>query len=144
MAANALGRADGPMGDYVRRFKGRLGKAEGIVAGAPTNSPGSSRRLLKNWGMSRESNLGRMARRERRAYPLRSVRSEQHRQTPQCALALRVAPIFELRGVARQSQTPAGMLPSSRLAQLNNRKQRDMSQFFNSLLGHDRFRPALR
>ncbi len=70
MAANALGRADGPMGDYVRRFKGRLGKAEGIVAGAPTNSPGSSRRLLKNWGMSRESNLGRMARRERRAYPL--------------------------------------------------------------------------
>ncbi len=34
LAANALGRADGPMGDYVRRFKGRLGKAEGIVAGA--------------------------------------------------------------------------------------------------------------
>jgi hypothetical protein len=34
MAANALSRADGPMGDYVRRFKGRLGKAEGIVAGA--------------------------------------------------------------------------------------------------------------
>lgn len=34
LAANALSRADGPMGDYVRRFKGRLGKAEGIVAGA--------------------------------------------------------------------------------------------------------------
>jgi transposase len=34
MAANALSRAEGPMGDYVRRFKGRLGKAEGIVAGA--------------------------------------------------------------------------------------------------------------
>ena len=34
MAANALSRAKGPMGDYVRRFKGRLGKAEGIVAGA--------------------------------------------------------------------------------------------------------------
>jgi transposase len=34
MAAHALSRADGPMGDYVRRFKGRLGKAEGIVAGA--------------------------------------------------------------------------------------------------------------
>jgi transposase len=34
MAANALSRALGPMGEYVRRFKGRLGKAEGIVAGA--------------------------------------------------------------------------------------------------------------
>ena len=34
LAANALSRAEGRMGDYVRRFKGRLGKAEGIVAGA--------------------------------------------------------------------------------------------------------------
>jgi transposase len=34
LAANALSRADGPMGDFVRRMKGRLGKAEGIVAGA--------------------------------------------------------------------------------------------------------------
>jgi hypothetical protein len=34
MAANALSRAQGRMGEYVRRFKGRLGKAEGIVAGA--------------------------------------------------------------------------------------------------------------
>lgn len=34
LAASALGRAAGPMGDYVRRMKGRLGKAEGIVAGA--------------------------------------------------------------------------------------------------------------
>lgn len=34
LAANSLARADGPMGDYVRRFKGRLGKAEGIVAAA--------------------------------------------------------------------------------------------------------------
>ena len=34
LAANSLGRADGPLGDFVRRFKGRLGKAEGIVAGA--------------------------------------------------------------------------------------------------------------
>jgi transposase len=34
LAANALSRAQGRMGDYVRRFKGRLGKAEGIVAGA--------------------------------------------------------------------------------------------------------------
>ena len=36
MAANALGRADGPMGYFVRRMKGRLGKAEGIVAVAHT------------------------------------------------------------------------------------------------------------
>jgi transposase len=34
MAAQAVSRADGKLGDYVRRFKGRLGKAEGIVAGA--------------------------------------------------------------------------------------------------------------
>jgi transposase len=34
LAAQAVSRADGKMGDYVRRFKGRLGKAEGIVAGA--------------------------------------------------------------------------------------------------------------
>jgi transposase len=34
LAANALSRADGRMGGYVRRFKGRLGKAEGVVAGA--------------------------------------------------------------------------------------------------------------
>ena len=27
-------RASGRMGEYVRRFKGRLGQAEGIVAGA--------------------------------------------------------------------------------------------------------------
>jgi hypothetical protein len=34
LAANALSQAKGRMGEYVRRFKGRLGKAEGIVAGA--------------------------------------------------------------------------------------------------------------
>ena len=34
MAANALSREQGRMGEFVRRFKGRLGKAEGIVAGA--------------------------------------------------------------------------------------------------------------
>ncbi len=34
MAANALSRAQGRMGEFVRRFKGRLGKAEGIVVGA--------------------------------------------------------------------------------------------------------------
>ncbi len=35
LATNALGRARGRMDEYVRRFKGRLGKAEGITAGAP-------------------------------------------------------------------------------------------------------------
>jgi transposase len=34
MAANALSREQGRMGEFVRRFKGRLGKAEGIVVGA--------------------------------------------------------------------------------------------------------------
>ena len=29
LAANSLGRATGRMGEFVRRFKGRLGKAEG-------------------------------------------------------------------------------------------------------------------
>ena len=34
LAASALSRSKERMGDYVRRFKGRLGKAEGITAGA--------------------------------------------------------------------------------------------------------------
>lgn len=34
LAANAVSRSSGRLADYVRRFKGRLGKAEGIVAGA--------------------------------------------------------------------------------------------------------------
>lgn len=34
LAANALSRAQGRMAEYVRRFKGRLGKAEGTVVGA--------------------------------------------------------------------------------------------------------------
>ena len=32
LAASALGRAAGKMGDYCRRMKGRLGKAEGVTA----------------------------------------------------------------------------------------------------------------
>jgi transposase len=36
MATNALSREQGRMGEKLRRFKGRLGKAEGIVAGAHT------------------------------------------------------------------------------------------------------------
>ena len=34
LAASAMSRAKGRMADYVRRFKGRLGKAEGTVVGA--------------------------------------------------------------------------------------------------------------
>ena len=34
LATNSLGRAKRRTEDFVRRFKGRLGKAEGIVAGA--------------------------------------------------------------------------------------------------------------
>jgi hypothetical protein len=34
MASNSLSRGKGRMADYVRRFKGRLGKAEGTVVGA--------------------------------------------------------------------------------------------------------------
>ena len=76
--------------------------------------------LLKYPCTPRESALGRMARRERRAYPQWSVRSEQRRQTPQSALgspthqpplfpsassARRVAPLFGLACVARRLQT---------------------------------------
>lgn len=57
-----------------------------------------------------------MAKRERRAYPQWSVRSEQRRQTPQSALARRVASVFGLACVARQSQTTAGMLLPRALA----------------------------
>jgi len=32
LAAQSLSRSDGAMGQYCRRMKGRLGKAEGIVA----------------------------------------------------------------------------------------------------------------
>jgi hypothetical protein len=66
---------------------------------------------MKYAAMSRENALGWMARRERRACPQRPVRSEQRRQTAQSVLALRVAPLFRLSGVARRLQTAAGMLP---------------------------------
>src|SRR6266550_6491348 len=61
--------------------------------------------------MSREDALGWMARRERRACPQRPVRSEQRCQTARSVLALRVAPLFRLSGVARRLQTAAGMRP---------------------------------
>src|SRR6266487_1938674 len=68
-----------------------------------------ARSLLKYPVTPRESGLGWMARRERRACPQRPVRSEQRSQTAQTALALRVAPLFRLSGVARRLQTTAGM-----------------------------------
>ena len=110
LAANALGRADGPMGDYGRRFKGRLGKAEGIVAGAHKLAR-IIQETVEELGPAAREQFGAYGKGERRAYPLRSVRSKQRGQTPQIALALRIEPLSELRGVARQSQTPAGMLP---------------------------------
>ena len=76
-----------------------------------------------------------MARRERRACPKRPVRSEQRCQTAQGALALRVAPLFRLSGVARRLQTASGMRPLSRLGETENRQQRGMAEYFNRLLG---------
>src|SRR5688572_20140533 len=74
------------------------------------------RSLLKYPCAPRENALGWMARRERRAYPQWSVRSERRRQTAQSALARRVASLFGLAGVAPQSQTAAGMLLRRALA----------------------------
>jgi len=39
MAANALSRAHGPMGEFVRHYKGRLWKTEGIAAASVVNTP---------------------------------------------------------------------------------------------------------
>ena len=44
LAASAVSRANDRMGEYVRRFKGRLGKAEGIVAGAHIRAERESQR----------------------------------------------------------------------------------------------------
>src|ERR1700756_847654 len=68
-----------------------------------------ARSLLKYPVTPRESGLGWMARRERRASPQRPVRSEQRSRAAQNALALRVAPLFRLSGVACRLQTAAGM-----------------------------------
>ena len=67
--------------------------------GATPQAPGL-RSLLKYPARPRESGLGWMARRERRAYPSRGggMRSEQRNQTIQSALALRVASLFRLSG----------------------------------------------
>ena len=66
---------------------------------------------MKYAALSRENGLGWMARRERRACPQLPVRSEQRRQTARSVLALWVAPLFRLSGVARRLQTAAGMRP---------------------------------
>src|SRR5687768_626805 len=95
--AGGAGFGPGRAGDFFGRGKG-------------------IRSLLKYPCAPRESALGWMARRERRAYPQRSVRSEQRRQTAQSALALRVASLFGLACVAPQSQTAAGMLLRRALA----------------------------
>src|SRR5678815_5415849 len=91
-----------------------------------------------------------MARRERRAYPQRSVRSKQRRQAAQSASALRVAPLLVLARVAPQSQTTeaaerksggwsmgeqAGMLLRRSSAKIKIDQQRSPCQYFNRLLG---------
>jgi hypothetical protein len=116
----------------------------------PTASLDEIRSLLKYWQRPRGSNLGWMARRERRAYPQRSVRSKQRRQTAQSASALRVAPLLVLTGVAPQSQTAeeeegnsggrwmgeqAGMLLRRSLVKTKIDQQRGPFYYFNRLLG---------
>jgi hypothetical protein len=98
---------------------------------------------MKYPGGLRESNLGWMARRERRAYPQWSVRSEQRRQTAQIAFALRVAPLLILARVAPQSQTAAGMLLRRALAKIKIDQQRGPPGYFNSLLCVSASRPSL-
>src|SRR5205809_7218028 len=63
-----------------------------------------ARRLLKYPCAPRERALGRMARRERGAGPLRPVTSEQRRQVAQSSLALRVDSLLALAGVARWAE----------------------------------------
>ena len=77
-----------------------------------------------------------MARRERGAYPLRSVTSEQRRQTPHSSLALRVASLFGLSCVARQSQTAAGMLLPRALLRPKINSNATPSYLFHRLKGN--------
>ena len=65
------------------------------------------RSLLKYPCAPRESALGRMARRERGACPLRPETSEERCQTAQSALARRVASLLALAGVARWAEIAA-------------------------------------
>ena len=86
-------------------------------------------------GWSRKSNLGRMASRERRAYPYGSVRSEQRRQTPESALAIRVASLFGLNYVAPRSQIHSDMLPRRALFKPKIQQPRGQLLFMRWLLG---------
>ena len=98
----------------------------------------------------RERGLGRMARRERGAYPLarpsailryslppprRSVIPQlRDRRTPQSSLALRVASLFGLCCVARRSQIAADMLPPRALHRPKINSNATPSYLFHSLL----------
>jgi hypothetical protein len=84
-------------------------KCEDHTAKTEQDSVPHLRSVLKYPATPRESGLGWMARRERRGCPQRPVRSEQRSQTAQDALALRVAPLLRLSGVARRLQTAAGV-----------------------------------
>jgi hypothetical protein len=61
------------------------------------------------------------------------VTSEQRGQTAHSVLALRVALLFRLSDVARQSKIHKEYSLSSRLGEAKNLQQRGMPKFFNSL-----------
>jgi hypothetical protein len=63
--------------------------------------------------------------------------SEQRRQTAHSVLALRVASLFRLSGVARQLSRDGGtgMRPPRALERQKNRQQRGLAEFFSRLLG---------
>src|SRR6266496_2632445 len=96
------------------------------------------KRLSKNRCAPRESNLGRMARRERGACPCGPVTSEQRCQESRSALARKVALLFCLRGVARRSQIHCGYAPSSRLAQAKHQSATRYAWVFQQSLRPER------
>src|ERR1700755_792651 len=72
---------------------------------------------LINRSWPRKSNLGRLARRERRGYPQWSVRSEQRRHSAQSALALSGGAAFWLALRCSSVADHCGYASSSRLVQ---------------------------
>src|SRR6266700_3220630 len=96
-----------------------------------------ARSLLKYPVTPRGSDLGWMARRERRACPQPPVRSERRSQTTQSALALQVAPLFRLSGVARRLQTAAGMRTPRALERRKIGSNATWLGIFNRLLSGD-------
>src|SRR5450432_3566099 len=76
--------------------------------------------------------------REEGAGSINPATDEQRRQTTQATLALRVAPLFRLGGVAALGQDRIG---SSRFARSvtkpKNRRQREPCQYFNRLPGRN-------